>query len=91
MLLVGRGTVRWIVLAAPLILLAVLFCLVIMWAIVMPGRYRNAAKSSRLVADLIMALVDDSLQGAPASSAHMRVSAASRRSVGAEDRNSDAS
>lgn len=78
MLLAGRGTVRWIVLAVPLTLLAVLFCLVIMWAIVMPGRYRNAEKSSRLVANLIMALVDDSLQGAPAACAHMWVSAASR-------------
>lgn len=57
MLFAGRGTIRCIAGAVPLILLIVLFCLVSLLAILTPRQCRNSAREiSRLVAVLIEAL-----------------------------------
>ena len=53
-LLSGQGTVRWIVLALPLILLVILLGMAVMLAIVLPNDWReNATQGSRLLAGLI--------------------------------------
>lgn len=95
MLFVGRGTVRGIVVAVPLVLLVVLLCLVIMLAIAMPDRRRRSAeKSIRLVADLIMALGSGTFlgqnSGFPCPRAGAEQSLGPHEVSRAEDRNSDA-
>jgi len=53
-LLSGRGAVRWIVMALPLILLVILLVVVVILSIALPkGRCENAAQCSDLVAGLI--------------------------------------